>query len=207
MRYDPDIHHRHSIRLQKYDYAAVGAYSVTICTQGRECIFGDITNGEMHHNDAGRMVREWWLKLPDKFPGVMLDEYVIMPNHFHGIIVMSGRGEPCVRPPLGVALGFAEPCVRPDPIAIEKPGDHKDRPYGTRDNSLGRIVQAFKSLTTVEYTRGVQTFHWPSFPGRLWQRNFYERVIRDEAELAAIREYIQANPATWADDEERPESV
>ncbi|TWJ18387.1 transposase [Geobacter argillaceus] len=111
--------------------------------------------------------------------------------YVHGIIVVTDRR--------------GEPCVRHETIVIEKPGDHKDRPYGTCDNSLGRIVQAFKSLTTVEYAHGVTDHNWPPFPGRLWQRNYYERVIRDEAELSAVRDYIHSNPANWADDEEHPD--
>lgn len=198
MKYDPDIHHRRSIRLRGYDYSSAGAYFVTFCVHGRECLFGDIADGEMRPNGAGRMVAEVWQNLPGRFPLVELDEFVVMPNHFHGIVIISGRGEPCVRPPLDVA----KPCVRPDLIAVEKPGDHKDRPYGTRDDSLGRIVQAFKSETTVGYTRGVRTFHWPPFASRLWQRNYYEKVIRDDAELAAIREYILFNPHNWMQDTE-----
>lgn len=143
------------------------------------------------------MVREWWLKLPDKFPGVALDEYVIMPNHFHGIVVINDVGAtPCGRPDVPT------PCGRPDVNVPTNTG----RPHGAAP-TLGNIIDWFKTMSTNAYIHGVKQFGWPSFPGRLWQRNFYERVIRDEAELAAIRKYIQSNPATWADDEERPESV
>ena len=82
--------------------------------------------------------------------------------------------------------------------------EHKVRPYGTHTDSLGRILQAFKSITTNAYIRGVNQSGWPPFMGRLWQRNYYERVIRDEKELAAIREYILNNPIKWADDENNP---
>ena len=156
MTYSPDIHHRRSIRLRGYDYAAFGTYFVTLCAHQRECLFGSIADGESCLNDAGLVMERLWLKLPERFPDVVLDEYVVMPNHFHGIIVISDRrGEPCVRPMLGVdepcvrpMLDVDEPRVRRQPVAIGKPGDHKDRPYGTQDNSVGRIVQAFKSLTT-----------------------------------------------------------
>ena len=212
MTYSPDIHHRRSIRLRGYDYAASGTYFVTLCAHQRECLFGSIADGESCLNDAGLVMERLWLKLPERFPDVVLDEYVVMPNHFHGIIVISDRrGEPCVRPMLGVdepcvrpMLDVDEPRVRRQPVAIGKPGDHKDRPYGTQDNSVGRIVQAFKSLTTVEYVRGVQTLHWQPFPGRLWQRNYYERVIRNQEELESAREYIAGNPMKWAMDEENP---
>jgi REP element-mobilizing transposase RayT len=108
MKYDPDIHHRHSIRLREYDYSANGAYFVTICTQGRECLFGDIVEGQMNLNDAGRMVEEVWLKLPERFPQITLDERVIMPNHFHGIICIVGvpkkQGAASSAPTLGAIM-------------------------------------------------------------------------------------------------------
>jgi REP element-mobilizing transposase RayT len=190
MTYNPDIHHRHSSRLRDYDYSAAGAYFVTICTQGRECLFGEVIDGAMVLNDAGRMVLGMWRALPERFPNVATDEFVVMPNHVHGIILLNDRrGEPRVRPISGFGM---------------KQGDHKDRPYGTGDFSLGRVCQAFKSLTTVEYVRGVKDYQWPSFPGRLWQRNYFERVIRDEGELGAIREYIRNNPLKWEQDEENP---
>lgn len=90
MKYNPDIHHRRSIRLREYDYSANGAYFVTICTQARECLFGDISAGEMHLNEAGRMVETWWQKLPTKFFAVSVDTHITMPNHFHGIIRIVG---------------------------------------------------------------------------------------------------------------------
>lgn len=197
MKYDPDIHHRRSIRLREYDYSATGAYFVTICTQGRECRFGVVADGTMHLNDAGSMVSEWWLKLPGKFPCVVLDECTIMPNHFHGIIVINDAdtvgAPPCGCPPLNVEH--------------ENQGEHKVRPYGTVAGSVGRIVQAFKSITTTAYIRGVNVCGWPPFPGRLWQRNYYERVIRDERELDAARKYILENPIKWHLDRENPANL
>jgi len=181
MTFNPDIHHRRSIRLREYDYSLVGAYFVTVCANGRECLFGDCADGDMRVNDAGRMVVDIWNSLPERFPNVALDEYMIMPNHFHGIIVLEDanerRGEPCVRP------------------------------YGTHVGSVSRIVQAFKSLTTVKYIRGVNDRNWSQFSGRLWQRNFYERIIRDEKEMSAIREYIRFNLSKWTLDKENPHVV
>lgn len=243
MIYNPDIHHRRSIRLKEFDYSSVGAYFVTVCVQGRECLFGEIRDGKMGLNDAGRMVNQWWLKLPEKFPHAALDEYVIMPNHFHGIIFLNHcindigrRGEPCVRPDFHVRHRHdvlpdfhvqpgldVLPDTHPEKDGIKNTGDHKnvgdnqkagdhpnrgdhkDRPYGTHIDSLGRVVQAFKSLTTVEYIRGVKERNWPPFHGRLWQRNYYERVIRSDAEISAIREYICFNPSKWSSDQENPQ--
>ena len=203
MTYNPDINHRRSIRLREYDYSSVGAYFVTICTQGRECLFGDVADGEMCPNDAGRMVGEWWAKLPEKFPHVEVDESVVMPDHFHGIIILTDRAmdfacrgdtlcSPAVDCKGDTLCSPAVDCVDP-PVKV---------PNGTMENSLGRVIQAFKSLTSVEYVRGVKECNWPPFSGRLWQRNYYERVIRVDAELFGIREYIHFNPAKWADDDE-----
>jgi REP element-mobilizing transposase RayT len=99
-RYNPAIHHRRSIRLQDYDYSQVGAYFITICVQNRECLFGEITNGEMKMNDIGRMVQIVWDEIPSRFDGLELNLFTIMPNHIHGIIMLNRqrRGESCIRP-------------------------------------------------------------------------------------------------------------
>ncbi len=184
MKNNPDIHHRRSIRLRQYDFSSAGAYFVTICTQGRECLFGEVVDEEMNLNDAGRQVSEWWLKSPGKFPAVALDEYMIMPNHFHGVVVLVG----------------ADPRVRPDYGAVENAGGHMGPP-------LQRVVQWFKTMTTNAYIRGVNEHGWLPFPGRLWQRNYYERVIRDERELDTARKYIQENPIKWHLDRENPQNA
>ena len=212
MKYDPDKHHRRSIRLREYDYSTTGAYFVTICAQGRACLFGEVRDGEMRLNDAGRMVSEGWLKLAGKLPGVALDEYMIMPNHAHGIMGLNEpdddvdrRGEPRVRPPLKCEQkDRGEHKVQGEHKDSKNQGEHKVRPYGTDAGSVGRIVQAFKSMTTIAYIRGVSEHGWPPFEGRLWQRNYYERVIRDERELGAARKYILENPIKWHLDRENP---
>src|SRR4030042_663745 len=89
-KYNSDIHHRRSIRLKDYDYSQAGAYYVTICIQGKVCLLGDIAGGVMALNDAGKMIEKWWCKLPERFKFIELDEYVVMPNHFHGIINIVG---------------------------------------------------------------------------------------------------------------------
>lgn len=200
MKYDPDIHHRRSIRLREYDYSATGAYFVTICAQGRECRFGVVADGKMHLNDAGSMVSEWWLKLPGKFPGVVLDECTIMPNHFHGIVVINDAdtvgAPPCGCPPLGSISKTGRP------RRAEKEG----QPHGVAP-TVGDVLDWFKSMTTNAYIRRVNEHGWPPFPGRLWQRNYYERVIRDERELDAARKYILENPIKWHLDRENPANL
>ncbi|GBC99978.1 hypothetical protein HRbin17_02511 [bacterium HR17] len=187
MRYDPEKHHRRSIRLKGYDYSREGAYFVTICTQDRLCLFGEVVEGEMRLNDAGQMVERWWVELNRKFPGVRTDEYIIMPNHFHGIIVIVG----------------ADPCVCHDDEMVahaNQMGTHAGAP-------LPKIIQWFKTMTTNEYIRGVKQSGWTPFRRRLWQRNYYEHIIRNEDSLNRIRHYIATNPLRWHLDRENPERL
>ena len=185
---------RRSIRLKGYDYSQAGAYFITICTQKRECLFGEISDRKMVLNHAGNMIQTVWDTLRVRFTNAELDEFVVMPNHIHGIVVLTHTrtrtGDPCVRPEI---TGDHTPGKYP----IQ--GDHKDRPYGygTLPDTIGRIFQAFKSITTHEYTTGVKQLGWQSFPGRLWQRNYWGHIIRDEMELNWIREYIRTNPFQW----------
>jgi REP element-mobilizing transposase RayT len=198
MRFNPDIHHRKSIRLRDYDYSANGAYFVTVCVQRREGLFGNIVDDAMDLTDAGRMVEGWWTKLPEKFSGVHLDEFTIMPNHFHGIIIVGAT--PCGCPDVGRPHGADEPEPgRPHGADEPEPG----RPHGAAP-TVGDVMDWFKTMTTNAYIRGVRQTNWPPYPGRLWQRNYYERIIRNEDELTAIREYIRQNPMKWTDDEDNP---
>jgi REP element-mobilizing transposase RayT len=214
MTYNPDIHHRRSIRLRDYDYSSVGAYFVTMCVQNHECLFGEIVDGGMVLNDAGRMIQATWEALPESHQVVQLDEFQVMPNHFHGIVILNDcRGESCIRP-----VCIRPTCIRPvsvgnadGHIEDENQGEHKVRPYvhpnGTDENSLGRVIQALKSLTTHTYVTGVKESNWPPFPGKLWQRNYYERVIRNDDELNRAREYIMNNPLKWDLDTENPVQI
>ena len=179
--YDLEIHQRRSIRLKGYDYSQGGAYFVTIVAQGRLCLFGDVVDGEMRANDAGEMVWRVWDGMPGRFPSIEMDEFVVMPNHVHGVII--------IRQSLGSLVG-----------GQGDSGVQRD----TGATTVGDVVGAFKSLTTVEYGRGVRKLDWPPFDRRLWQRNYYERVIRDESEFSRVREYIANNPMEWEFDRENP---
>lgn len=209
MTYDPERHHRRSIRLKGYDYAQAGAYFITIVAQDRACLFGDVVDGEMRLNAAGQAVWYGWDAMPNRFPTVELDAFVVMPNHVHGIIVITndvgaghvGAGH------VGAGLVPAQPADADDRATTrattrvaptDSDGGDSDRP------TIGDVVGAFKSWTTVLYTRGVKQSAWPAFRGRLWQRNYYEHIIRDDAALRRIRDYIITNPARWALDEESP---
>jgi REP element-mobilizing transposase RayT len=189
--------------LQDYDYSQAGAYFVTICANNRQCLFGDVVDGEMVLNDAGRMVETVWMELAIRFGYIELDEFTIMPNHFHGIFILSGRGESCIRPEMGDHKDRPYDTLPGMVIPVES-GDHKDRPYGTLPGTVGRVIQAFKSTSTHEYINGVKQNNWTPFAGKLWQRNYYEHVIRNEESLNRIREYIINNPLQWAYDRENP---
>jgi len=200
MRYDPTKHHRRSMRLPGYDYTQPGAYFVTVCTQNRECMFGDVVEGQIALADPGRMVESVWRDLPEHYPGVALDEFVVMPNHLHGIIILVGAGPRACpdkpRQPQGVAGGPG----RPQGVA-DRPG----QPQGVAPTlSLPDVVHRFKSLTTARYRREVRECGWQPFADRLWQRNYYEHVIRDEDELDSVRQYIAENPLRWDQDPENP---
>ena len=152
---------RRSIRLPDYDYSNAGAYFVTICTDRRRCILGEVVGETNVTSPIGEAVAQIWQSLPDRFPAIEIDAWVIMPNHLHGI------------------LGITEsPSAKP----------------------LGQLIGAFKVMSTSRVNAIRRT------PGSmLWQRNFYEHVVRTEADLARIREYIAMNPARWGDDPENPE--
>ena len=179
MKYDPDIHHRRSIRLKGYDYSRAGLYFITICTQNQLCLFGEIENEEMILNDPGIMIDHQWQELSCRFVNIKLYEFIVMPNHFHGIVEFVGV--PLVGTPNG---GQPQTMGQPQGIAP----------------TVGGVVGAFKSLTTNEYIRGVKNNGWSRFNKKLWQRNYYEHIIRDEKSCYQISEYIQTNPLKWQND-------
>jgi REP element-mobilizing transposase RayT len=188
MTYDPDIHHRRSIRLRGYDYSQVGMYFVTICTKGRLCLFGDVVDGAMNLNCAGKMVRTIWDEIPSYYAGVEIDRFVTMPNHIHGIITLVG----------------AAPCGCPDshtcPDGVGQPKSGQPQGVAPTGYSLSDVVHRFKTMTTKKYTDGVKHNGWQPFDGKLWQRNYYEHIIRDEEAYLKIAEYIQTNPQRWEED-------
>ena len=191
MPYNPKIHHRRSIRLPNYDYSRPGAYFVTICVQGRACLFGDVEDGEMRLNDAGVMLNRWYNELMRKFDDIACDAWVCMPNHVHFIVMNTAP----VGADLRVRPAFNTPVHRRC-VMMEK-GEHVGSP-------LRRVVQWFKTMSTNTHIRGVKQHGWPPFSGRLWQRNYWEHIVRDEPELNRIREYIANNPARWEMDRLHP---
>lgn len=159
MKFDPKIHHRRSIRLQGYDYSQVGAYYVTIVINRRECILGEIINGEMLLNQFGKIVQHTWFDLPKHYSHIELGTFCIMPNHVHAVIIIVGAGHP-----------------------------------------LSEIVRAFKSFSARRINEIRKT---PGIP--VWQRNYYEHIIRNAEEHNRIHLYIEANSAHWLEGNENAE--
>jgi len=183
-------HHRRSIRLRGYDYGRSGLYYVTLCTQDRACLFGEVVDGGMHVNHAGSMVSDVWCALPDRFPTVALDAFVIMPNHIHGVIVINDEATP-INDKDVVGAGLV-PAL--DVVPVNERATTRVAP------TLGDVIGAYKSVGTVQYTRAVNTHGWMPFHRRLWQRNYYEHVIRNAESLSHIRRYILDNPQRWHED-------
>ncbi len=184
---------RKPLRLPGFDYSQRAAYFVTVCTQQRECTLGQVVDGQMVLTDGGRMVQSVWEALPTQYPQVNIDAFVVMPNHIHGILFLNDI------PPVGAQF------IAPDEI---DPQSSTGEYAGVMDsgvinqaptNDLGKIIRTFKGKTSflINQHRGT--------PRRaVWQRGYYDHIVRDEADLNRIREYITNNPAQWALDHDNP---
>lgn len=159
---------RRSTRLANYDYTRAGAYFVTICTWRRECLFGKVVDGTMRLSVSGQVVEEEWLRTGSLRSGVDLDSFVVMPNHLHAVLHLNGQ--------TSSRRDFTSPRV----YASRAPG------------SLGSVIAGFKQAVTLRLKRSEGVISQ-----RLWQRNYYERVIRNEADLYEVRRYIRMNPQRW----------
>ena len=176
-RYNPDIHHRRSIRLRDYDYSQDGLYFISICIKTRECLFGEIVDDEMILNKNGEIVEKCWLDITQHYPDTVLHEFVVMPNHLHGIVEITA--------PVG-AQNF---------VPLQTPTDRNAPPLPRRNEfqkiiprSIGAIVRGFKIGTTKQLGYSV------------WQRNYYEHIIRDGNSYQIISDYILNNPKKWQTD-------
>jgi putative transposase len=176
VNYDPEKHHRRSIRLKGYNYAHPGAYFITIVAYGRECIFGEIVNCGIELNFFGRIVTEEWERSRNIRQEIELDTFVVMPNHIHGLVMVANHNVGATsRSPL---------------------------PRGPAKRSLSAFVAGFKSSAS----RRINAFRGtPGLP--VWQRNYYEHVIRNEQSLSRIRQYIVDNPLRWQFDPENPAAL
>jgi len=189
-------YNRRSLRLKHYDYSRAGYYFVTICAQGREHLFGEIVDGKMVLNVVGEMINQLWYEIENDFPNVYLHEFVIMPNHIHGIIEIVNT--------VGVPLVGTQKLVH---------HNNKSKTVGENDTSnimsrapmkgaptVGDIVGAFKSKTTNNYIKMVKNGTCPPFNKRIWQRNYHEHVVRNDADYERVATYTVNNPLTWDDD-------
>ena len=180
---------RRSIRFRDFDYTTPGAYFVTICVQARQCLVGAVENGQVRLTSQGIIVEQRWRNLPRFHKGLRLDEYVVMPNHLHDLLILE---EPELAPPperRTPEYGNL-PEIDPDP----------DRPNETEPGSVGTIVQNFKSIAS----RAINSRRKTPEAG-VWQRNYYEHIVRDQADLESIRAYIRANPENWNKALENPD--
>jgi REP element-mobilizing transposase RayT len=179
MRYDPLIHHRRSIRLRGYDYAEAGMYFLTLTTHARRRIFGEIIANEMHLSAFGEIVQDEWLHTPIVRPETELDEFVIMPDHFHAILFIRPERNGVLRQ--GVS-----------PYAPTRLFSDQVTPFRSPSHTVGAVVRGFKGVATKRINELRQT---PGLP--VWQRNFHDHIIRSGNELDRIREYIRKNAEEW----------
>ncbi len=182
--------YRKTKRLKGFDYSESGFYFITICTNDFKHYFGEIKNHYMFLNEAGCMLYRNWENLEKEFDIVIPQEFIVMPNHIHGIIELRNKS---LQPVVG-----AYPCDRPCILSNRNSTDnHKGYPYVRNTTSLGDVVGAFKSRTTGEYIKMVKNKLCLPFPGKLWQKNYYERIVDNEKDYDNIAEYIIYNPNQW----------
>jgi putative transposase len=219
--YIPNIKHRHSIRLKGYDYSKEGLYFLTICLQDRKCLFGQVIDGKMNLNNAGKFSDDCWLEIPKHFPNAVLHEHVIMPNHVHGIIELIKSG--CPNESLSsVGVENFQPLRSPNEslssVGVQNFEPQRNEYQKIIPHSIGSIVRGFKTGFTKWYRNnsvGVQNFEPLQSPNEsllligfrnfgpqqpIWQRNYYEHIIRNEHAYQRIADYIINNPENWKKD-------
>ncbi|MGP1382228.1 MAG: transposase [Thainema sp.] len=201
MKYNPDKHHRRSIRLNGYDYSSPGAYFITICTHQRECLFGDIVDGKMQLDSLGQIVAEEWLRSQNIRQEINLDAWVIMPNHIHGIVFIQDKTSQQVSDNSSQVSNQPQNPVGANGHSPLQNG-HSPIQHVTpfmRPRSLSSFITGFKSTATKRINLLRNTPRTP-----VWQRNYYEHIIRNKESLEQIRYYIQTNPANWQTDQLHP---
>ncbi len=176
-------HHRRSIRLLQVDYNTPGFYFITLCAYQRELLFGQIENGEMKLNENGKVVDEWWQKIEIRYPGVFLDAFVIMPNHIHGIVLITDNA----------TVG----AIHELPLQLDETSP--DTWAKRRKMLLPKIIGYFKmnSAKAINKMRDLERVP-------VWQRNYYEHIVRNQDSLNRIRQYIRDNPINWYTDPDNP---
>ena len=197
------LNNRHSIRLKNFDYSSEWLYFITISAHNKLCLFWEILDWNFKIFDSWKMIKNEWLNLEQKYENIKLHNFVVMPNHFHWIIEIIGKNDNC-----DICRG--RPCVCPNNTNNLKRENNLERvntrftPTGWQFNynkkSISAIIQRFKSITTNEYIKNVRNNNWIAFNKILWQRNYYEHIIRNEESYNKIVEYIENNPKKWDED-------
>ncbi len=199
---------RKNIRLKDRDYSSEGIYFITICCRERKSFFGKIENKQMHSSDIGRIASQYWMEIPTHFPHVRLDEFTIMPNHLHGIIILDysmvgtchGMSLPLPHDgSVGSRHGVALPAINDNTIEsrhdISQPTFHKTNQFSKPiKNSVSVIVNQYKSSVKRWCNKN-------GFNNFSWQSRFYDHIVYDEWSIQNIRIYIKNNPSNWKDDE------
>jgi putative transposase len=197
VKFDPKIHHRRSVRLKEYDYSQAGAYFVTIVTWHRGLLFGEIVKAESRLNRIGKIVEWEWLETPKRLPYIELGAFMVMPNHFHGILHIHET--------VGATRqvqAMTNPGTGPLPIITTDGIVGSPLPHGRKPASLGTIIAQFKSRVTKRIWKIAEFNNRP-----IWQRSYHEHIIRNETDLKNKTDYIQANPLLWEQDEENPNNI
>jgi len=179
----------HSIRLRGYDYSREGLYFLTICTHEKRCVLARVTGGRVELSGMGSAVRECWVGIPEHFPNTRLHAYVVMPNHLHGIVEICAGREATDRK-------FGGRTILPAKLGRSSAAPLRS---AVAAGSLGAIVRSFKAAATKRVHLALQ------WSGAFWQRNYYERIVRDGAEFAGATQYILENPERWEWDQHNPE--
>ncbi len=182
MPFNPDIHHRRSVRLQGWDYSSPGMYYITICTHRRACLFGDVIDGEMRLNNLGRIAHDEWIRTENVRRNVDLDLFVVMPNHVHLLFVLNEQDS------VGATRRVAPTTGGPTPS-------------GPKSRSVGAIIGQYKPCVT----RQINTLRSTS-EARVWQRSFHDHIVRTESDLNRIRRYVAENPRKWHLDSDNPDN-
>jgi putative transposase len=198
MKYNPQKHDRESIRLQGYDYTQTGFYFVTVCTHNREMLFGEINKGVMILNDYGKIIHDEWMKSGKIRNNIKMNTFVVMPNHFHGIIEIISRSvlnTPSLNTPSLNTPSLNTPSLN-TPAEIKNDNRaYVNTPLRSPSQTIGSIVRGMKSAMTKQIN---ELRHTPGT--KLWQRNYWEHIVWNKNELNRICQYIQNNPQKWDDD-------
>ena len=193
---------RQSHRYKGFDYASAGAYFVTFCVRYGNCWLGEIIDGEMILSDAGRAVEACWYQLPERYPTIGLDEFRIMPNHAHLVIwLQEAVGGPLAAPdPANISKAVGGPLAAPGLNPGDTTGAASSPPTVNMNPRLDQVMRTYKSLSAIAVNACLRR------RGQLWQRDYWDRIIRDEVELENVRHYIRTNPTRWVDDQLHPDA-